>query len=713
MLNSLKLVLCLLCIIEFSVVSAQSEQEMQILLNIAESEAADSKKRHKKEGKDKSSVKLNKAKQQEISSIDEIEPEDEKQKGSAKKFKKKGEALSLSGADYAAINSFEEALQRTTKKKKLAQLNMLAGESALAVRDYQLAENFFQACLDQEAKKKKFRLVYFQLANALKYQEKYEEAKNWYGNFLQAIEGNQSFDLEKSIARIGAKGCTYALELKVPEPKYKLKHLGEEVNGPYADFGPETRNKELFFAKILSAEAGEQSAIAKIYSSAIYEDHFSIAQIFSSGINSGSEFVCNPSFTRDGKSIYFTKCEIDGSNQSQCAIYTSNLVQGVWQEAVLVGGGVNLTGTSSSHPHIVVDENGETRLYFSSDRATGRGGKDIWYTVLAENGSFGRIKNMGAPINTRFDEISPFYHTSSQTFYYSTNGEVGLGGFDVFASQKEEGEWLEPFNLETPVNSSVDDYDFILDNSGERGFLVSNRVGTISLTGPTCCDDIFEIRSTQIELYLSSLVYVEDNNGRELLSEGLLVLETIDSGLKDTLSFKGKPAVIRLEPENAYLLTANSMRYKSKEIQFSTHEILRSDTLYYDLFLIEEKQKEAKDFLGIIYYEYAESKLTKEAPATLKSIITFLEKNPDTNVEVSAHTDDKGPAAFNLKLSKERCQAAVNFLKFSGIDESRIISNWYGETKPAAPNTNADGSDNPEGRALNRRTEFHITSIED
>ena len=79
-------------------------------------------------------------------------------------------------------------------------------------------------------------------------------------------------------------------------------------------------------------------------------------------------------------------------------------------------------------------------------------------------------------------------------------------------------------------------------------------------------------------------------------------------------------------------------------------------------------------------------------------------------IEVSAHTDNRGSAAFNLALSKERCEAAVNFLIHEGIDESRISMYWHGETKPVAPNYLPNGSDNPEGRALNRRTEFKITN---
>ncbi|MFT6685344.1 MAG: OOP family OmpA-OmpF porin [Bacteroidia bacterium] len=734
MLNTLKCCFVLLGFIVLSSISAQTQEEIENMLNdtgVVEVEQSkpndlvtktkDKKVKVEKEQKVKVEKIAKVKKEKVVKTKEDVEvnvsdvldlTKNKKLKGSASKFKKKGDEYGQSGAHYNAMNSYQAALLRTKKKRKLAKLNLLAGESALMIRNYALSEVYFKDCLIQNSNKKKFDVAYFYLANSLKYQAKYVEAKDWYGKFMLKAANNSSLALEKSKSRIASKGCTYAMDLVVEEPAYVIENPGENVNGPYADFSPEIRGKELIYAKILSDCSEEESKdIAKLYTSDMYDMKFNLAQDFSSTLNQGNDFVCNPSFSADGKTIYFSKCQLVSKSESHCDIYRSVLVEGIWGKAVKLEGNLNEENSSSSHPQIVEDEEGYTVFYFTSNRESGRGGKDIWYAVMNEDGDFGRAKNMGSPVNTRFDDISPFYHPATQTLYYSTDGEIGLGGYDVFAAKKSNDGWEEPKNLETPVNTSLDDYDFILDAKGERGFLVSNRTGTTSLTGPTCCDDIFEVRSTQIELFVSSAVYVEGPSGREVLEDGLLVLEDLNTGKVDSIKIDIKDKFVSINTESEYRITALSEKYESKGVEFNTLNSNQSDTLYYDLFLTDKKNEIHKEFIGIIYYKYAESRLTPEAPATLETIIAYLKLNPKSQVEVRAHTDGKGPAEFNLNLSESRCDAAVNFLKSEGIEVFRIKNKWFGESEPAAPNTNEDGSDNPEGRALNRRTEFKITGL--
>lgn len=711
--NTLKYIFLLICLGIMNNIYAQTQEDLQNILNESTEELKDRKKNKKKE-ESKTNKKETKEKKVETLSeldlkVEEVIKKKQKLKGSVAKYKKKGDRFEKSGSYYDAMNSYQMALLRAKSKKKIAKISLLAGESAFKVRDYVLAENYFQNCIDQARKKSKFDIAYFQLANSLKHQAKYEDAKMWYGTFMQKAEDNSSLNLMKSKARIASKGCTYAMELDTTDPAFEVLNPGTNINGPYADFGPEVRGTELIYSKIYSACSEENQSIAKLYSSLMYNEKYNLSQDFSKSLNASEDFICNPSFSKDGKTIYFSQCQMQNKAETRCQIYRSELQNGIWSKAEKLPNGINEEGSSSTQPQIIEDEQGNTILYFVSNRESGRGGKDIWFAYLNSDGSFGRVRNMGY-VNTRFDEVSPFYHTESQTLFYSSDGEIGLGGLDIFSITKAEDSWSEPVNLETPINSSLDDYDFILDSKAERGFIVSNRVGTTTHTSPTCCDDIFEVRSTQIELYLSSLVYIESEGSRELLTAGTLVLEELSSGNKDTLDIIEKNMIMPLIPDGAYLLSAFSDGHESSDIQFNTLGLTRSDTLHYDLFLKAKEPEKPKNFLGIIYYEYSQARLTPEAPETLRSIIEFLEENPKTMIEVSAHTDSKGPAKFNLDLSKKRCEAAVNFLKFEGIEMFRIKKKWYGEEMPAAPNTNEDGSDNPEGRALNRRTEFKISS---
>jgi outer membrane protein OmpA-like peptidoglycan-associated protein len=82
--------------------------------------------------------------------------------------------------------------------------------------------------------------------------------------------------------------------------------------------------------------------------------------------------------------------------------------------------------------------------------------------------------------------------------------------------------------------------------------------------------------------------------------------------------------------------------------------------------------------------------------------------NPQIVVEIMSHTDSKGNDQYNMKLSQRRAESVVQYLVSKGVKVERLKAKGYGESKPVAPNENSDGSDNPEGRALNRRTDFKI-----
>lgn len=627
------------------------------------------------------------------------------QKSSVRKHYKLAKNQYLSGEYVEVLETCQAVLKKSSKKKKVAKHSYLAGNASSALRDYSMAEYYFNKCLDQELDKKKYDLAYYYLAQSFNYQAKYEEAKQWYGKFILKAENKESLSVEKSKARIASNGCTYAMEYLIEEPLFVVKNPGGIVNGPYAEFGPELRGEELVYSKIKSKNSNEfNDQLAKLYVTQLNDLNYEIAKEFSSLLIENDDYICNPSFSADNKTLYFVKCTFVNQLEKHCAIYQSKLIDGIWAEPEILPEGINKENSSSSHPQLVSDMDGSTRLYFTSDREEGRGGTDIWYADMNEQGAFDRPRNVGYPINTRFDETSPFYHSSSNTLYYSSDGEIGFGGLDVFTVQRTDDGWSEPVNMGLPVNSSVDDYDFILDDKEELGFLVSNRVGTLTETNPTCCDDIFEVRSTQINLYVSANVYIETQAKRMLSKSAQLILGDLNTGMVDSISIADGGA-FRLAEGSNYRLIAKEKGFKATSIEFSTEGLVFSDSLLFDLFI-----NEPDDFSGIIYYEFAESKLTAEAPATLHAIIEFLYSHPKALIEVSAHTDNRGSAAFNLALSKERCEAAVNFLIHEGIEESRISMHWYGETKPAAPNYLPDGSDNPEGRALNRRTEFKITN---
>jgi OOP family OmpA-OmpF porin len=113
-----------------------------------------------------------------------------------------------------------------------------------------------------------------------------------------------------------------------------------------------------------------------------------------------------------------------------------------------------------------------------------------------------------------------------------------------------------------------------------------------------------------------------------------------------------------------------------------------------------------------VLYDYNKADLRPESKVVLNELVTIMKDNPKIKVELGAHTDSKGRDAYNYELSQKRAQACVDYIILMGIDESRIYAKGYGESRPIAPNTLPDGKDNPDGRQLNRRTEFKVLKLE-
>ncbi|MDP4226772.1 MAG: PKD domain-containing protein [Bacteroidota bacterium] len=130
----------------------------------------------------------------------------------------------------------------------------------------------------------------------------------------------------------------------------------------------------------------------------------------------------------------------------------------------------NQSGYNLGHP--CLSEDGK-KLFFVSDMPGGYGGLDIYYCTL-EKGQWSKPKNLGKRINTAGNELFPFYHSSGR-LYFSSNGRKGMGGYDIYYSQQDSGEWKEPVPLEAPINSAFNDYSFIIDRNFETGYFASDR----------------------------------------------------------------------------------------------------------------------------------------------------------------------------------------------------------------------------------------------
>lgn len=426
--------------------------------------------------------------------------------------------------------------------------------------------------------------------------------------------------------------------------------------------------------------------------------------------NDSKSHVSNGVFSDGGDRFYFTKCSETDSNTMNCKIFVSEFENTKWTFPKELGDDINLDGSSSTHPYIAKVGKKEI-LFFSSDRKLqSRGGYDIWYSVYDSRlKSYRRPQNVGKQINTNGDEQTPYFDSRENKLYFSSNGQVTMGGFDVFGAEmsgSSPSKYVSVQNLGYPVNSPADELYYVKDPLGKDAYVVSNRPGSIALKNPTCCDDIWRVK---YDPKLMALGEVRDQRTQQLVSNVVVKMVDDNGNLKTYNSTDGK-FEFSTPRGNSYTVTADKKGFTSTSANINTEYVKRTDedktyavTIFVDSFGIDSRFR-----MDNVFYDYNKATLRPESISDLNALGKLMKDNPSINVEILSYTDSKGTADYNLKLSQERAQSVVNYLVSDlNISKSRLSAKGMGMINPAAPNQ-IDGKDNAENRQLNRRTEFRI-----
>jgi len=402
----------------------------------------------------------------------------------------------------------------------------------------------------------------------------------------------------------------------------------------------------------------------------------------------------------DGNTIYLTRWTTQ-NNIKLASVYISTRTGDKWSEPKSLGQNVNVEGYSSMQPFVTTDGK---YLLFASNRPGGMGKNDLWYCML-ENGMPGPARNLGTVINTRDEEQAPFYDAEKKALIFSSDGRVGLGGLDFYSSEGDIGNWGPPKNLGMPLNSAKDDiYYTAVDKQHPmaKGYISSDRESV-------CCLELFGTK--KINKTISGLIVDCDNN-LPLTGAKVTLLDTILQKVLQqiTLDETGHYS-FEVEAKKQYKIMAEKENYFSKAIYVNTDDLARVDSLVNPTICLKHFEIGKPIILKDIYYDFDKATLRPQSLIVLDTVVAIMLDNPNIIIEMSAHTDSKGKDAYNIKLSQRRAQSCVDYLISRGISTSRMIAKGYGKTRPIAPNTLPDGKDNPEGRQLNRRTEFKVLRV--
>ena len=468
---------------------------------------------------------------------------------------------------------------------------------------------------------------------------------------------------------------------------------------------------------------------SKLCSSSLNKEHSSSALYFSPD----GEFILTSMINNNiklgplGRSIY--ESERMGSDWNEPNLLQNNVNSEFWET----------TANMNLHKNI---------LFFVSDRDGGYGGRDIWMIKKMSNGSWSSPENLGEPINTEYDEESPYFHPDGKTLYFSSTGHKTIGGFDIFKSILDNDlNWSSPVNMGYPINTVNDDLFFTPSVDGKTAYFSSIRkLGKGNY-------DIYKISlpfndETNLSIYKGIL---KNERGEILKNYNITVsnnnissnYQPNDSTGKFTLVLNpGETYNIKFEIDSNFIndtinvSSENSGFYfYSKSIDFSTNELVFLEELenitkeseMSDEVLIDNNETtiepvvikeetaivDTNTEIHIIFYKNINfktesSELSNKEKLKLDKLILDLKNNLSWTINSIGYTDNTGSIKYNQILSVLRSESVKTYMCNRGVNYKRIKTIGMGEDHPIAENLAADGSDNPTGRGANRRVEIQI-----
>lgn len=375
-------------------------------------------------------------------------------------------------------------------------------------------------------------------------------------------------------------------------------------------------------------------------------------------------------FSKDNTTIYFTRTDYSGKtiekNQKDVSVlklYYGKIYGTQWKlEAQMP---FNSPDYSVGHPAITPD--GKT-IFFVSDMPWGYGGTDI-YKVTLRNGQWSTPENLGARVNTEGNEMFPFYSADS-TLYFASDGHIGLGGLDVYSTSYDGESWSKPDNLQYPVNSSRDDFGFIIDSTNTQGYFTSNRVkNTDRIYGFKRNPPVFSLQVSAVDSKTQKPIRLLSLGAPSALGTPM-VLASGSNGSVD-LPLAGK---------TDYNLYVKSPGYYAAPLKVSTKEY-RKSTVFKDSLDLQKIELKKPVIWRSINFKGKKTNLTPEIEHALDSLVNILQLNPEIQIEIGCHTDSRGGFAENLTVSRQRSDEIAMYLINKGVNAPRLISIGYGEGK--------------------------------
>lgn len=460
---------------------------------------------------------------------------------------------------YSAYNYYSVAVEFDSSRFDLW---YRYAQSAQRFTAYNTAEKIYQRVM-LSSWRDSFPNLYFELAETKQSLGEYETAASLYQYFLDKQPGAPA-DL-RAKASWGVTNSNWAAEAKKNRRETLISHYPGDINSPYSDFGLTKHGDTTYFSSMRFEYKKDTLIPARRFNKILRKIGDEPSKPLNDEINVPNRHAANLAFTPSGNRVYYTLCDFVDNTDIRCELYSSTIApNGKWSEPQKQT--VNVQGYTVNQPHIARDpRTGQEYLYFSSDCPGTLGGFDLWRCTLAADGQLGRPENL-SDVNTRGDDVTPFFYEPTQTLYFSTNGRLTFGGYDIYRSGWSGEDWMRPENMGLPVNSSYNDLYYNILPAEELAYFASNRPDSAAIfwdeKKEACCFDIYTV-DAGLRIKLLALTFDKTDNS-ELSGATVELYEiTPDGQLK--LASRYNPDAndfhFDLEPAKRYFVKATRPGY--------------------------------------------------------------------------------------------------------------------------------------------------------
>lgn len=508
-------------------------------------------------------------------------------------------------------------------------------ESLRMYNEYEKAAYYYEKIYKKD-KGKLYVDAIFWLGIMQKYNGDYREAVKTFKWVEKRYKDKTSYHRKKCTHE--RESCSWAIGQVGDTLPIKVENLGLGVNTTDSEFGAILHDNTLYFTSLRAENMGENKVVhdeqyaIRIYSAAPSgEDSWSGSEPLPAPINDLAMHSANGSFSPDGKRFYFSRCD----NEYGCNIYMSSFDGSNWGEPVMLEDKINGEDFTSTQPHVAMVDDKEV-LFFSSDMKGTEGGLDLWWSEIKDNGAkYTKPKNMSKVINTIDNEITPFYDSEEGVLYFSSEWYNNLGGYDVFMSPGTLNDFDEPVNAGAPINTSWNDFYFTKVPESNIGFVTSNRKGSYTVKGETCCNDIYKLT------FEGELNY----------SDTIQTLEDLNKYLPVTLYFHND------RPDPRSWDTVTTLNYMTTYDRYTAmSEEYRTE--YSNVAVDPTGAAEEIDDFFAHYVDQGVSDLELFS----ELLLIELEKGQDIEVTVRGFASPLAKTEYNVPLTLRRISSMINYL---------------------------------------------------